>query len=61
MENTDGVEERRKEFADSVRNVIAESIDRKKEAAMAAGNGAEMMKFIKQKKDLDKIRMNLMQ
>ena len=61
VENTEGAEARRKEFADSVRNIIAESLDRKKEAAMAAGKGDEMMQYIKQKKDLEKVRRNLME
>ena len=61
VENTDGAEERRKEFADSVRNILTESLDRKKEAAQAAGNGTEMLQIVKQKKELDKIRMKLMQ
>lgn len=61
VENTTGSAEQKKELAESVQRILSESLDRKKAAALAAGDGAAMMKYANQKKDLLKVKQQLMQ
>lgn len=61
IENTVSEEEVRKEFADSVIRILSESLDRKKAEATAKGDGKAIMDVMKQKKDLTKLKNQLMQ